>query len=197
LENRCKAAEEETVRLRQELELARAGAPLSSMFTPQAVEASSELLKQLSAASASLSKFQQIAFPDTMAQTQFPSLLATTQLHPLRPAAFPSPEPSSYSALPILSNSHHSPHRNSHKQSLQDESHPHSSIGEPPFSCETTSRSPSLLSDCCGGFVDCGESEEEHNELSEEDYLSPSSTSLLRTSGLRSTSDGIPSTNRD
>jgi len=190
LEDRCKAAEDETVRLKRELELARAGAP--SMFSPQAVEASSELLKQLNVASASLTKFQQLAFLDT-AQTQ----PLTAQLHALRPASFPSPvssHPTPYPTPSISSSSYcdyTDKDRNFQSQlfggesQLDDRTTP---IIEPPLSRRTTSRSPSLGSECCGGFVDCTDlAEEEHDELQEDDVES-SAMLLSRTSGVRSTS---------
>lgn len=53
------------------------------------------------------------------------------------------------------------------------------------------SRSPSLGSDCCGGFIDCTDLVEEGHDELQEDEPGPSSVLLVRTSGMRSTSDGF------
>jgi len=195
LEDRCKAAEDETRRLKMELDLVRAGVP--SMFSPQAVEASSELLKQLSAASACLSQFQQFAFRDTT-QTR-PPIPPSAQFHALRPASFPSPvsSPPAFYPTPSASGSSNRDltHNDtgSHSQSSAD-SNDRSAPPGPPFSRETMTRSPSLGSECCGGFMDCTHLVEEEQDELQEDDLGPSSMSLMRTSEMRSTSDEIPST---
>ncbi|KAJ7695389.1 hypothetical protein B0H17DRAFT_1198628 [Mycena rosella] len=64
LEARCKAAEDENVRLRKELELARQGVSPSAL-TPEAIQASAHLRNILTAASASLSHFMQVALPSS------------------------------------------------------------------------------------------------------------------------------------
>jgi len=181
--------------LKKELELARAGVP--PMYSPQAVQASTELLKHLSAASASLSHFQQLAFPATLQGNPPLAIPPTGQSHALRPASFPSPAPSPPSVYPTPPSSNYN-HIQNHghsyaSQSTLDESYRgrDTHIGELSVSREAMSRSPSLDSACCGGFLDCTELvEEEHDEL-QEDELGPSSVSLVRTSGMRSTSDVI------
>jgi hypothetical protein len=66
-----------------------------------------------------------------------------------------------------------------------------SESGEPSFSCD--SMSPSLGSDCCGGFVDCTDlADEEQDELQEDELGIP--VSLVQTSGMRSTSNRTPPT---
>lgn len=182
-----------------ELDLARAGVP--SVFSPQAVEASSELLKQLGATSACLSQFQQLAFPDTI-QTR-PPIPPTTQFRALRPASFPSPasSPPAFYPTPSASGSsnrdltHHD--TCSHSQSPADSNDRSTPSGQPPFSRETMSRSPSLGSECCGGFMDCTDLVEEEQDELQEDGPGPNSMSLIRTSELRSTSDEIPFTDTE
>ncbi|KAJ7487817.1 hypothetical protein FB451DRAFT_964978, partial [Mycena latifolia] len=62
LEARCKAAEAEVVCLRKELELARQGAPQSTL-SPEVIQASAHLRDTLAAASASLTHFMHVALP--------------------------------------------------------------------------------------------------------------------------------------
>jgi hypothetical protein len=190
LEDRCHAAEEENARLRKELELARTGVATTSSLQM----ASSELLRHLSTASASLSHFHQLAFPHTV-QTQF-SIQPLTNLNTLRPASFPSPAPSptghSASSPTGVSLQPHSRKR-THSQSFTDEHgdtgsrHSSEPLGELPFSRRTMSRSPSLASECCGGFVDCTHCDDGHDELQDDEEQSGSAS--IRTSGMRYTSD--------
>lgn len=153
---------------------------------------SSELLKRLGAASACLLQFQQLAFPEMM-QTR-PPMPDTL----LRPASFPSPAPypSALYSTPSTSGSSDRDHipsdRNSVSQPFADASTDASApIGEPSFSRD--SMSPSLGSDCCGGFVDCTDlADEEQDELQEDELGIP--VSLVQTSGMRSTSNRTPPT---
>ncbi|KAJ7755318.1 hypothetical protein DFH07DRAFT_490940 [Mycena maculata] len=68
LEARCQAAEEENVRLRKELELARQGVPPAAL-TPEAIQASAQLRDKLAAAATSLSHFMQVAMPPDQGTT--------------------------------------------------------------------------------------------------------------------------------
>jgi len=183
LEDRCRAAEEENARLRKELELAKTGVPSSSSLHM----ASSELLKHLSTASASLSHFQQLAFPNT-AQTQIP-IQPLTNLNVLRPASFPSPAPSLHinsASSPTSISIRDNPHsrKRTHSQSFTDEHedsdsrHISEPLGELPFPRRTMSRSPSVASECCGGFIDCTDSDEEHDQLQDDKQQSASASTI-------------------
>ncbi|KAJ3812125.1 hypothetical protein F5876DRAFT_64221 [Lentinula aff. lateritia] len=124
LEERCRRAEEENEQLKQEIQALRAGLPITpSPLDPQLSEfevtdklqlaASSELMKDLSAASDALETFQQLAYPNTrVMQTRLtpraspsPSMSSSSshsvphEGSRLRPAFFPSPA-SSEASLP-------------------------------------------------------------------------------------------------
>jgi len=185
LEDRCRAAEEDNARLKKELELAKAGVPTA--FSSETAQASSELLKHLNAASASLSQFHRLAFPYAP-QTQ-PPIQPLTNLNVLRPASFPSPTPS----IPTPSASDFSLNDGFHfpKPTVDhadiNSLHTSERLGELPFSREAMSSSPSMGSECCGGFIDC--TDEEHDELLEEDQQASASVSVIKTSGMRYMSD--------
>ncbi|KAJ3888532.1 hypothetical protein GG344DRAFT_79672 [Lentinula edodes] len=114
LEERCRRAEEENEQLKQEIQSLRAGLPITpSPLDPQLLAASSELMKDLSAASDALETFQQLAYPNTrVMQTRLtpraspsPSMSSSSshsvphEASRLRPAFFPSPA-SSEASLP-------------------------------------------------------------------------------------------------
>ncbi|KAG1786182.1 hypothetical protein EV424DRAFT_1570790 [Suillus variegatus] len=161
LEQRCLKAEDENVRLRRELELARAAIPFGS--PQEVVQVSSELLRDLLNASASIARFQQITAPR-------PSNL--------RHSESSSPRQASSQPITILP---------SHVLALQEfRAHlsPPNRILSPiderrmdrtPASSSTssqareTSPSPSLGSEeCCGGYIDCTQLIEEDEGEDEE-----------------------------
>ena len=93
----------------------------------------------------------------------------------LRPASFPFPAPSFltlYSTPSSSGSSNDDPTPNDNQPFADGATNRVTSIGEPPFSRD--SMSPSLGSECCGGFVDCTNlAEEEQDELQENHHLAP------------------------
>ncbi|KAJ7633552.1 basic region leucin zipper protein [Mycena polygramma] len=92
LETRCKATEEENVRLKEEVAFLRAqgSASGSTTLSPAAIQASAHLRDTLAAASASLSNFMQVALPSGHGMQETPpsyaalqslSATATTSIH--------------------------------------------------------------------------------------------------------------------
>ncbi|TFK74598.1 hypothetical protein BDN72DRAFT_892949 [Pluteus cervinus] len=110
LEERVRRAEEENAQLRKDLACARAGLAVpATVFNPEMAQSSAELMHNLSLASASLARFQQIAFsvngqstsviksaltPSSSTGTP-PPTLPPINANTLRPTSFPSPAPSS------------------------------------------------------------------------------------------------------
>ncbi|KAJ7611240.1 basic region leucin zipper protein [Roridomyces roridus] len=94
LEVRCKRAEEENVRLRAELEVARrqagtgTGTQQSQVgLSPQAIQASAQLRVTLEAAAAAVEHFMQVAMPpssDSLADTALLDLFSGSSTGPLR-----------------------------------------------------------------------------------------------------------------
>lgn len=189
LEQRCLKAEDENVRLRRELELARAAMPFGS---PQdVVQVSSELLRDLVNASASIARFQQITAPrapvppdhNSFHHRQPPIPISSYSQPPAGPSVFrpsesPSPRQASSQPTTILP---------SHVLALQESrarSAPQNQILSPidgqridrtPASssaglqARAVSPSPSLGSECCGGYIDCTDLLEEKEEEEEEE----------------------------
>ncbi|KAE9401379.1 hypothetical protein BT96DRAFT_856539 [Gymnopus androsaceus JB14] len=105
LEGHCRRVEQENVLLKQEVESLRAGLPVaaSESLDPQLVSASSDLMRDLSAASSSLERFQRLAYSQreseslsTSRPSPTPSASSSTsqnisEISRLRPAFFPSP----------------------------------------------------------------------------------------------------------
>ncbi|KZP34238.1 hypothetical protein FIBSPDRAFT_880806 [Athelia psychrophila] len=183
LEKRCQATENENVRLKKELDLARAGVP--SMFSPQAAELSAELLKQLNAAASTLSQFQRHAYP---AHESYPSP-PTPLLHP---ASFPSPPPSASAAA---GHTHEGRARSQSQRSPIQQPSPdfseHVNLTANAFR-GSPSPEPSLGSECCGGLIDCTDLvEDEYDELQDDDQDEDEdpATSYTRTSSTRANSD--------
>ncbi|KAG2043558.1 hypothetical protein BDR03DRAFT_425710 [Suillus americanus] len=198
LEQRCLKAEDENVRLRRELELARAAMPFGS--PQEVVQVSSELLRDLVNASASIARFQQITAPrapvpsdhDSFHHRQPPiSSYSQPPAGPsgLHPSGSSSPPQASSQPITILP---------SHVLALQesrarpapqnqilspideqriDRTHASSSASS---QARAASPSPSLGSECCGGYIDCtqllegkegGEEDEEGDEDEEDEDL--------------------------
>ncbi|KAL0575529.1 hypothetical protein V5O48_006452 [Marasmius crinis-equi] len=131
LENRCQMLQEENERLRTEITAMRAGMPFRSPPDPQLTEASSELICNLETTKQSLERFQSLAYKEGFATNNAgPSTLPaapsrlSTPIPPLRPAYFPSPEPSesshSWSSSTIQRNS---PSRASSERPWPDETY--------------------------------------------------------------------------
>lgn len=192
LEQRCLKAEDENVRLRRELELARAAMPFGS--PQEVVQVSSELLRDLVNASASIARFQQITAPrsapvppdDNSFHHRPPPISSYSQ-----PPAGPSGLRSSESSSPRQASSQPITILPSHVLALQESRiHPAPSNRIPTLidgqrtdrtpasssassQARATSPSPSLGSEeCCGGYIDCtqlleekeGEDEDEEGE---------------------------------
>lgn len=188
LEQRCLKAEDENVRLRRELELARAAMPFGS--PQEVVQVSSELLRDLVNASASIARFQQITAPrapvppdDNSFHHRQPPISSYSQ-----PPAGPSGLHSSESSSPRQAFSQPITILPSHVLALQESrTHPAPPNRIPslidgqrtdrtPASSSTssqaraTSPSPSLGSECCGGYIDCTQLlEEKEREDEDED----------------------------
>ncbi|KAF9227272.1 hypothetical protein BS17DRAFT_456364 [Gyrodon lividus] len=180
LQQRCARAEQENVRLRRELEIARAA---SNVPSPEVILASRDLMEHLADLSASISRFQQVAqsrtssplssgpglyfqpaHSNTHHSTSVPQQ-PQPSLGSLRPASFPSPA-SLLSKLPpidpplmrpethILAPLQNSEHSHSHSQLPDSQWDARSTPARnTPDTCP--SPSPSLGSECCGGYVDC------------------------------------------
>ncbi|KAE9403773.1 hypothetical protein BT96DRAFT_473831 [Gymnopus androsaceus JB14] len=112
LEAHCRRVEQENVLLRQEIESLRAGLPVaaSQSLNPQLVSASSDLMRDLSAASSSLERFQMLAYSqrESNPRPRPPS----PSLHPPRPNLRP-PSPSLQPPSPSLRPSSPSPSNSS------------------------------------------------------------------------------------
>jgi hypothetical protein len=154
-------------------------------------------MHNLSIASASLARFQQLAFAEACSQfpldNSTPSGSGTTGL---RPASFPSPAPSP-PYFQMTSTSSVIPPGQRHKQPrLEPPRAPSLSITSTRHSEGTPfpSRSPSQGSDhCCGGIIDCRDLvEEEEEEEEEEDGDDDNTMTMPRMSGMRTTSDNSP-----
>lgn len=183
LEERVRKAEEENERLRHELAAARSGqaaAPLTldpqtvssfaHIFTDKLtvlqVHVSSELMHNLSVASASLARFQQLVFPEhhhssqgsrlssTGSTSQLPSQSPTNVTNLLHPSSFPSPAPSPPNAYPIMDPSISRISNPSRRKRLYREGSPDSVVS--PME-ELDSQSERASSPCCGGILDCRE----------------------------------------
>ncbi|KAG6866637.1 hypothetical protein C0991_000747 [Blastosporella zonata] len=182
LEERVRKAEEENAKLRHELAAARTGhavvEPLSldsqtvcslvrfpaDKLTTLQAHASSELLHSLSIASASLARFQQLAFPeprhasqDSRQSTNHPlTRYSGNAATALRRASFPSPAPSPPYTYPISesSSSHH--HNLPRRKRLYREDSPEPVVSpsdDGDNRSDSTASSP--ISDCRGGIPDC------------------------------------------
>ncbi|KAH7926518.1 hypothetical protein BV22DRAFT_347670 [Leucogyrophana mollusca] len=196
LEERCRKAEEENVQLRQELAEARASLP--GVPSPELTQASSELLSHLAAASASIARFQQVAYPHSAhtgsvsprrrsapppLQPSTSSVSMTSHQRGLRPAFFSFPAPSPPQTSPCTP----FPPQESREASLSHLRVNNRVVGvraaDPPILQPATcsSPTPSFGSECCGGLVDCTGLVEEEEEEPESHPPSP----IARTSRLR------------
>ncbi|KAG5352200.1 hypothetical protein C0989_003281 [Termitomyces sp. Mn162] len=161
LEDRVRKAEEENEKLRHELAAARSGqaaAPL--MLDSQIAHASSELMHDLSAASASLARFHQLAFSEHRHSSQDstsagPASRSSSQspVNILRVASFPSPAPSPPNAYPIMESSSSRIPNQPRRKRLYREDSPES-VASPMEELDCGSRASSP---CCGGIMDCRE----------------------------------------
>lgn len=171
------------------------------------VHASSELMQDLTAVTASLARFQQLAFPNkqtvsatdnngrpTESSPHFSHTTATSNA--LRPASFPSPAPSPpYNYAVHASHDYNPPSRKRFHREDSPSTPASWSLELPPprlndSRSTSRTRSPSLGSDCCGGIVDCRDLvEEEDDDMSDDD---DDRSPIPRTSLLRTTSDYRP-----
>ncbi|KAG6862338.1 hypothetical protein C0995_016036 [Termitomyces sp. Mi166 len=166
LEERVRKAEEENEKLRHELAAARSGQAAAAPLTldPQTAHASSELMHNLSVASASLARFHQLVFSEHHHSSQDSRLSGPTSYpfsqHPAntvkipRPASFPSPAPSPPNAYSIMEPSSSRIHPLRRKRLYREDS-PESVVSpmeEHDRRSESRDSSP-----CCGGIMDCRE----------------------------------------
>ncbi|KAG2345701.1 hypothetical protein BDR05DRAFT_960611 [Suillus weaverae] len=187
LEQRCLKAEDENVRLRRELELARAAMPFGS--PQEVVQVSSELLRDLVNASASIARFQQITTPrapvppdDNSFHHRQPPIPSYSQPlagpSGLRPSESSSPRQASPQPITILP---------SHALALQESrarpTPPNQillpidgqRIDRTPVSSSAGSQAPAMSpspsigsEECCGGYIDCTRLLEEEEDEDEE-----------------------------
>ncbi|KAF9268411.1 hypothetical protein L218DRAFT_1073711 [Marasmius fiardii PR-910] len=97
LEDKCQRLQEENEHLRAEVIALRAGLPVSSPPNPQLTEASSELMASLETTKRALDKFQNLAYKDqgpSSSSLPTPPYGTSVRTPSLRPAHFPSPDPS-------------------------------------------------------------------------------------------------------
>ncbi|KAJ3565912.1 hypothetical protein NP233_g7343 [Leucocoprinus birnbaumii] len=211
LEERVRKAEEENAQLRKDLEVARAGLTIpSTPLSPQAAEASRDLMHHLALATSSLDRFQHMMFPDRTYRTTLPPL----QLPPRpgsssqgRPASFPSPAPSppfsqtvlpsaSRTVIPASTLSTSTPtfptsnYYSSGRKRLYREDSPEPT--EPPrfprkVSPRQSSPNGSLSpeSECCGGILDCRDLIEDDRDNEGRDQP-PSRSSVMRSASEQS-----------
>ncbi|KAG1751647.1 uncharacterized protein EDB91DRAFT_1243892 [Suillus paluster] len=181
LEQRCSRAEEENARLRQELELARAAIPFASPH--EVVQVSSELLRNLVNASASIARFQEITAPRPPAAPDDTSFHGRQQpisscSQPLagpgglRPQSPPCQAPSQPITLSPL---HAQEPRRTPPNQILSPIHGQP-VDQNPTPASASSQSlapspaPSYCSECCGGYLDCTDllEEKEEEEAGEE-----------------------------
>ncbi|KAF8893860.1 hypothetical protein BD779DRAFT_1797838 [Infundibulicybe gibba] len=172
LEDRCRRAEEENIRLRQELAVVRGG-PIPTIFGQQTAQASSELMESLTLASESIARFQQLMFSGRSSGSAEQS-----NGNRLRPASFPSPGDFPLHPRSSSTNSHM-------PQPPEQQMRGGTSPGP---SRLVSSRSPSPDSECCGGIMDCQNLIEE-SDIEDEEEEEDEGNARMRISGLRSTSD--------
>jgi len=187
LEERCHKAEEENATLRRELAEARARLVNPALLVPETAQASSELLNNLRAATASLSKFQELAFasssntpaPVEPPQGNHTEQILGAQLHPYSTA---SRQPTEFSQAST-------PPTGGRKRLFIETTPPFSPEFAPRRSISPQSNNTGSISDseeCCGGILDC-------DALGCDGILEHDSDrgggKISRMSGMRSTSD--------
>lgn len=143
-----------------------------------------ELMQHLSAALASLSRFQQLAFTDSQ---PLPSARAPTQS---RPSLLPSPATSSPFTSAIDSFYPTSYHE------INPQTEPYPNLMDTPSTADTLTdvrqalgARPGLDEECCGGVIDCRELVEDRPE---EDIGDISSNPMVKNSNIRSTLGRAP-----
>jgi len=167
LEERCRAAEEENSRLRREIELTKATMLAgASELTLQTVRlfrasysyplkitfqaaASSALLHHLNAASSALVHFQELALLGIVQQQGYVNAPPASSLSLLSP----TPSNTHHSTEDHRSDANLQPYPPQDQLGVSDENY--NSIDDPTFSEDRLSRSPSLGSECCGGWMNC------------------------------------------
>ncbi|KAI0358396.1 hypothetical protein OH77DRAFT_1518436 [Trametes cingulata] len=215
LEVRVKKAEEENVLLRQEVESLQAKLkaavppPTQSPYGPEVAAASSDLMHYLAVASASITRFQQLAFypgPSGSGSghhvNRTPITLATPTYTP-SPVAPPHTHKLSVSPrieLPPLATPDRPPSdrdRAAYREPLPPV-YPHRSLstsvmGPAPSHRETPRYPGPKDPDCCGGYMDCRdlvehEDEDEDEDMDEDRSDAPSRSRFgQRMSDVRST----------
>ncbi|KAF8971040.1 hypothetical protein BDZ97DRAFT_1914080 [Flammula alnicola] len=184
LEERCRKAEEENDQLRKELAQTRARLANPVLLLPETAEASEELMHNLAMASASLTKFQQLAFAGAKPTAEISSRRtqqsndfhatpqAPSESHNAFQATFPSPQTRYAGRKRLFSESDGTP--------------PYSPTTQTASSTVVRSPSPSSDEECCGGYLDCDALD--YDGILEQREERPRNT-ISRISGMRSTSD--------
>lgn len=200
LEERCRKAEEENAELRQELVQIRAHLTNSAVILPETVsrnfplvsqsdlisgqpkaEASNELMQALAVASASLSKFQQLAFSGPSAGSE-PAPLKPNYNYDMQTARQTSQE-SDLQSQPVIQK----PSGYGRKRLFREDSPPVQS-GPQRTSSPISSSSRVEDSECCGGILDCDALDSDGVIEEESEECRGVGGTRLRLSGLRSTS---------
>jgi len=193
LEERCQRAEEENVRLREEIETLKAQCRVSGITTtcnPELVKVTSELMQQVTSTSASLARFRQLVAPQASSEGQavVPSmsiagLPSTSFPFPLTPPAGTPHALASevLSALPVPNIQIPSAAEAPPVDAREDEANVNG------WQSNARERSRSPWEECCGGLMDCRGLIEEDDEADTSSF-SNGTSSLRKTSELRSTS---------
>ncbi|RXW23355.1 hypothetical protein EST38_g2521 [Candolleomyces aberdarensis] len=167
LEERCRIAEEENVRLRRDLELARASLTVPYLFNPLAIDLSAELTQNITALTTSLGKFQEFAQQHPLPAgpskgVQLPPIQDCLGSPPPPPPHHrPHSLPLSPIPPPMLRPALHipdfGPPRGRERLRREDSpsSSSYSNSGDTSSRYELRTSSPE--SECCGGVFDCTE----------------------------------------
>ncbi|KAF8904370.1 hypothetical protein CPB84DRAFT_1772860 [Gymnopilus junonius] len=182
LEERCRKAEEENVQLRKELVQVRAHLTNSAVIIPETAEASNELMQALAVASASLSKFQQLAFAGSLAGSE-PALLRPNHgryEHEMQTDRQTSQESTLQSEPNIQKSSSYG------RKRLFREDSP---LPPGPRRMATPISSPNRFEDseCCGGILDCDALDSDGVIEEESEEYHRAGGTRVRLSELRST----------
>ncbi|KAF8813677.1 hypothetical protein BYT27DRAFT_7220056 [Phlegmacium glaucopus] len=179
LEERCRKAEQENIQLRKELDEAKALLTTPAILHPETAEASSELMHNLTVATASLAKFQRLAFASTQSSNERPGIQTSNESIAVQPERRQASD-TAHGAAAIRRNR---PYQEDSSTTLLQPSY-HPSLPVYPR------LSPDMDSECCGGLLDCTHLLDK--DLGSYDHVidrDPGSKTTSRLSDLRSTSD--------
>ncbi|KJA27674.1 hypothetical protein HYPSUDRAFT_83398 [Hypholoma sublateritium FD-334 SS-4] len=179
LESHCRRVEEENAELKKELVDVRARLANPVVVHPETAQASQELLYNLAMASVSLTKFQQLAFPNIQQppQPSFPSNHHSLNLHSTLASSTAPPQDSG-----VLENHPRVGRKRLFTESEEEPIYSPTVQAASPGGELEANRSDSSEESCCGGYIDCdtlcGDSVVEGKEQG---------GTISRVSGMRST----------